>query len=102
MKPRRMGDQRGSAQQRGTDVEPWLPPGAGGDCRRSVSALGAADASAMLWVGPQLYPTSAQLLPAVKRGCPGGLRRVQVCTRWHVPHSGGPIVHLPCASATLG
>jgi len=55
-----------------------------------VSALAATDASALVRVGPHLYPTGPQLLPAVKGGCPGGLRRVQVCTRWYAPHGGGP------------
>ena len=55
-----------------------------------VAALAATDASALLRVGPHLYPTGPQLLPDVKRGCPGGMHNVKVCTRWYVPHSGGP------------
>ena len=55
-----------------------------------VSVLAATDASALIRVGPHLYPTGQRLLPDVKRGCPGAPRKVKVCTKWYVPHSGGP------------
>ena len=40
-----------------------------------VSALAATDASALIRVGPHLYPTGQRLLPDVKRGCPAPRER---------------------------